>query len=279
MAKRTLTVYVQIVSRAEKEEEAEDVWVQTVCKGVKLYCESKETKQAEELLVKLRERSKTFSNELKGLLELAEGICATATGNNEGAHKHFVQSTELSHTPEAFYYLAKSCARTRTLEDGLTAIGEAIQKDAAHVRYWHLLGLLLAAQESWEEALDALETGPDVEGEWEESVQLRMTQVVIYEMRDGGDAAVEGIRELFEWIGETKPGSKPFCRAALVGYADFLSVISANTIPTQTAPSMLAPSAPAPAATEEKKRHKLTHLVKRSVHGHGHGGHFGSSIE
>lgn len=211
LAKRTLTVYVQIVSRAEEGEEREDLWAKLVCKGIRMYCECKEPKEAEELLVKLRERSSTFSDELKGMLELEEGVCAASVGNDEQAHKHFGRSAELSPTPEAFFYLAKSYARTRVAEEGIDWAGKAIQGDPLQVKYWHLLGLLLAAKERWDDALVALDTGAEVEGEWEESVQLRMTQTVVIEMRDGGDGAVEAVRELFGWIAETKPGSQ-FCQ-------------------------------------------------------------------
>ena len=48
------------------------------------------------------------------------------------------------------------------LDQAIQYAGLAVEADPGDVKYWHLLGLLLAAQERWEEAREVLERGADL---------------------------------------------------------------------------------------------------------------------
>ncbi|KAG5643985.1 hypothetical protein DXG03_009275 [Asterophora parasitica] len=67
--------------------------------------------------------------------------------------------------PAALYHLALSFAypgAIHNLEQAILHAGRAIEGDAREIRYWHLLGLLLAAGEKWDEAKEILERGAEV---------------------------------------------------------------------------------------------------------------------
>ncbi|PPQ63641.1 hypothetical protein CVT24_004415 [Panaeolus cyanescens] len=62
-----------------------------------------------------------------------------------------------------FYHLALSFARrsgpSYDLDKAITCAGNAVEGQPGDVRYWHLLGLLLAAKERWSEAREILQRG------------------------------------------------------------------------------------------------------------------------
>ena len=103
------------------------------------------------------------------------------------SHSLLLQSVQTDPTPSGYYHLALSYAvpggataavaqgSTRTtsnytessdpkynLDQAIQCAGLAVEADPGDVKFWHLLGLLLAAQERWEEAREVLERGADL---------------------------------------------------------------------------------------------------------------------
>jgi hypothetical protein len=77
----------------------------------------------------------------------------------------FQHSVETSPTPAGHYHLALSFARAGPARDIDRAIGHlqsAIEGAPDEIRYWHALGLILAATEEWQAACGALEQGAEI---------------------------------------------------------------------------------------------------------------------
>ncbi|TFK98375.1 hypothetical protein BDV98DRAFT_606935 [Pterulicium gracile] len=112
-------------------------------------------------------REQTFSKAHDMLVK------ATASDNNdeqtsstsEGSQSLQQRQISLSLSSSAHFHLSLSFARPGPTQDMAQAIihaGRALVGDQQNIRYWHLLGLLLAATESWEEAREALEQGAKI---------------------------------------------------------------------------------------------------------------------
>ena len=102
------------------------------------------------------------------------------------SHSLLLQSVQTDPTPSGYYNLALSYAISggAAAAQGSTSSTNSVNADSNHaeynlhqaiqyaglaveavpgdVKYWHLLGLLLAAQERWEEAREVLERGADL---------------------------------------------------------------------------------------------------------------------
>jgi hypothetical protein len=68
-------------------------------------------------------------------------------------------------TPSSHYHLALSFARpgpAYDLEQATLNAGLAVEGDPKEIRYWHLIGLLLAASEQWKAAEEILERGAEI---------------------------------------------------------------------------------------------------------------------
>jgi len=97
------------------------------------------------------------------------------------SHSLLLQSVQTDPTPSGYYHLALSYAIPRgtttttqgstsatsnnanyNLQQAIEYAGLALEADPGDVKYWHLLGLLLAAQERWEQARELLERGADL---------------------------------------------------------------------------------------------------------------------
>ena len=75
------------------------------------------------------------------------------------------ESLALHPSPSTYFHLALALARPGPSRDLLTAVAcvrEAVEGDPREIRYWHLLGLLLAATEDWKGAKAILEIGAGV---------------------------------------------------------------------------------------------------------------------
>jgi hypothetical protein len=76
-----------------------------------------------------------------------------------------LRSINLYPTHSAYFHIALSFARPGPSQDFKQAIenaGLALQGDPNEIRYWHLLGLLLAATEQWKAAGEILERGAEL---------------------------------------------------------------------------------------------------------------------
>lgn len=75
------------------------------------------------------------------------------------------ESLALHPTPSTHFHLALALARpgpSRDLQNAVSCAREAVEGDPKEMRYWHLLGLLLAATEDWKGAKAILEFGAEV---------------------------------------------------------------------------------------------------------------------
>ena len=89
----------------------------------------------------------------------------TRPGRLAHAHAMFQRSVETCATPAGQYHLALSFSRTGPARDTDRAIAHlqsAIEGAPGEIRYWHTLGLLLAAREEWQAACGALEQGAEI---------------------------------------------------------------------------------------------------------------------
>lgn len=74
-------------------------------------------------------------------------------------------SLALHSSPSTYFHLALALARpgpSRDLNTAVAYVREAVEGDPREIRYWHLLGLLLAATEDWGGAKAILEIGAGV---------------------------------------------------------------------------------------------------------------------
>ncbi|KAF9467554.1 hypothetical protein BDZ94DRAFT_1155674 [Collybia nuda] len=194
LAKRTLRLYIQVVGKAWQasgetltdDTDENDSWVETLISGSRMLCKSasvtpglegiKDAREAGVCIEKARTRLDKNNTHLVARVNLAEGIWHSAMALAEqdphtrpkhfsDAHSLFLQSIETHPTPSAYFHLALSFARPGPYQDLTSAIenaGSAVEGDATEIRYWHLLGLLLAAKEQWKAANEILERGAEL---------------------------------------------------------------------------------------------------------------------
>ncbi|KAG6890761.1 hypothetical protein C0992_012733 [Termitomyces sp. T32_za158] len=171
-------------------------WVETLIYGARMLCRwaavqtglegMKEAREAGVCIEKARTRLRLVDTDgvLAARVDLAEGVwnfvmtlkeqdTHTRPGRLAAAHKFFLQACSPSTLdaprasmfipdPAALYHLALSFAHPgpdHNLEQAILHAGRAVEADPHEIRYWHLLGLLLAAAEKWTEAREILESG------------------------------------------------------------------------------------------------------------------------
>ncbi|KAL0066998.1 hypothetical protein AAF712_005987 [Marasmius tenuissimus] len=175
LAKRTLGLYVQVVSKAvqagvEEGMDTDGEWVDTLVFGVRMVwggCVGGGGGGGE------KEKGREAS------VELAEGVWNvtmavkdknphTRPTHLHTAHQHFLTALSLNPTsPAIHFHLALSYTRPgpdRDLARAIVHAGRAVEGDPGSVRYWHLLGLVSAKSELWDAAVGALESGSGVGG-------------------------------------------------------------------------------------------------------------------
>ncbi|KAJ7764907.1 hypothetical protein B0H16DRAFT_1526168 [Mycena metata] len=194
LAKRTLKLYVQIVSKAWQASGAgisEDTdtnrnWVETLVAGARMLCKAAaiapdgdgigDAREAGKLLVLVRTRLDAEDPVLNATVDLADGVWNAVMAFKErdphtrpkrlaAAHQSFLRAVEAHPTPSAYYHLALSFARPGPeydLEQATLNAGLAVEGDPKEIRYWHLIGLLLAASEQWKAAEEILERGAEL---------------------------------------------------------------------------------------------------------------------
>ncbi|KAJ7641510.1 hypothetical protein FB45DRAFT_825779 [Roridomyces roridus] len=197
LAKRTLKLYVQIVEKAwlasganvTEFTDTNQNWAETLIAGSRMLCKSAslsddgmaEVREAGRLLTLARTRLDLDELEIIASFDLADGVWNTVMAFKERdphnrpnrlalAHDAFLRSVEANPTPSGYYHLALSFARAGPkydLDQAIQNAGLAVQGDPKEIRYWHLIGLLLATSEQWKAAEEILEQGADI-GEEEE---------------------------------------------------------------------------------------------------------------
>ncbi|KAF8229254.1 hypothetical protein L208DRAFT_1439479 [Tricholoma matsutake] len=201
LAKRTLRLYIQVVGKAwqansEMEGEMTDTnqsWVETLVAGARMLCRSassnpglegiEDVREAGTCLEKARKRLNADASDdegrrLRASVDLAEGIWVSVLALKEqephtrptrlaAAHALFLQSVNTYPTSSAYFHLALSFARpgpSQDLKQAIENAGLALEGDSKEIRYWHLLGFLLAATEQWKAASEILERGAELGG-------------------------------------------------------------------------------------------------------------------
>lgn len=104
---------------------------------------------------------------LKSHLFYAEQEPHTRPTRLAAAHALFLQSVNTYPTSSAYFHLALSFARpgpSQDLKQAIENAGLALEGDSKEIRYWHLLGFLLAATEQWKAASEILERGAELGG-------------------------------------------------------------------------------------------------------------------
>ncbi|KAJ7688974.1 hypothetical protein B0H17DRAFT_1067381 [Mycena rosella] len=192
LAKRTLKLYVQIVGKAWQascpvltdDTDSNQHWVETLVAGSRMLCKSaslaadgiEDVREAGKLLEMARTRLDAFDPVQSASVELAEGVWNSVMALKErdphtrpkrlaDAHAAFLRAAEEHPTPSAYYHLALSFARSgpaHDLEQATLNAGLAVEGDSKEIRYWHLIGLLLAASEQWKAAEEILAQGAEI---------------------------------------------------------------------------------------------------------------------
>lgn len=96
---------------------------------------------------------------------------------------HLVTSTKLNDNAAlSFYHLAFCQAEARAIEPALASIRRSLELDSRNVQAWHLLALILTAQNDWDAAARAGEAGVSV---WEQDDEKEIS-----DEEQGADATV-----------------------------------------------------------------------------------------
>ncbi|KAF9221151.1 TPR-like protein [Gyrodon lividus] len=186
LAKRTLRLYVQVVSKTREagvdgDHDTDHHWVGTLVEGARMLCRLAlsrpgsdgvdEVKEAGELIEKAKTRLNLADKELVARVALAEGVwntvtaltdCPTRATQLSNALMHYIKSVETFPTPDAHHQLALALALagpSQNLEEAITCARAAVEGAPDEIRHWHLLALLLTAQGQWAKAKGTLEFG------------------------------------------------------------------------------------------------------------------------
>lgn len=148
---------------------------------------------------------------------------ASTSEEREEVYELAVSSYEnsLGYHPEdvqIFFDFALLLAENSQLKRAMKVVREGLMVDKTHILLWHLIALLLSAMEDYEKALQAVSnalgmfsekanklTASLLDSEKIQYLQLKMTQVALYEASEGIDKALELIPEVFTLYGELHP--------------------------------------------------------------------------
>lgn len=134
--------------------------------------------------------------------------------------------SSLSYKPEnvEFYFdYALLLAQNSQIKESITVVKKGLLVDKSYILLWHLLALLLVAIDDYEKALQAVDNALDLFSEYanekhspgslmdsEKSsyLQLKMTQVAIYEASEGIEVALDLVPEIFALYGLLYPNTE-----------------------------------------------------------------------
>ncbi|KAI9457599.1 hypothetical protein BJY52DRAFT_1204514 [Lactarius psammicola] len=176
LATRALRLYVLTVGKAKltgKSTESDATWVIHTPDPTSGDRGMNEAREAGTILEKAKERLDPDDKALRARVELAEGIWNTVMAIKEQNHLSrtsrlttalsLLESSIQDHpSSSAHFHLALALFRPIPARDLARAIENAriaVELEPDNVRYWHLLGLLLAASEDWRGAREVLEVG------------------------------------------------------------------------------------------------------------------------
>ncbi|KAA1470851.1 hypothetical protein DENSPDRAFT_836753 [Dentipellis sp. KUC8613] len=224
LAKRTLRLYAQILGKARESGadcDTDENWVTTLVWGARMLCRLalveepskdvqviEDAREAGEMLDKAKTRMNPDDVEQKALVELAEGIWNTVMAIVEQDHltrtsrltaalAHYQNSIDASPSAAAHYHLALAYYRpipNRDLTRALDHARSAVELEPSEIRYWHVLGLLLVAEEDWAGARGVLEVGAAIDEQfWSgEAPEEKAAPAIIVENGDDGTDTTNG---------------------------------------------------------------------------------------
>ncbi|KAG1772464.1 hypothetical protein EV702DRAFT_1134016 [Suillus placidus] len=190
LAKRTLRLYVQVVSKAreagvDNDFDTDRHWVETLINGARMLCRLSisrqdaidDAKEAGDMIEKAKTRLNEDDREMVARVALAEGICYTTLAIIEQdpytrqtrlgcALAAYFKSVATYPTPAAHHQLAIALSlpgSSQNVDEAIVSARAAVEDDADEIRHWHLLGLLLSANGEWEKAAGVLEVGADLD--------------------------------------------------------------------------------------------------------------------
>ncbi|KAG1743800.1 hypothetical protein EDB19DRAFT_1697006 [Suillus lakei] len=190
LAKRTLRLYVQVVSKAreagvDNDFDTDRHWVETLINGARMLCRLAisrqdgidDAKEAEDMIEKAKTRLDDDDKEMVARVALAEGVWYTTLAMIESdpytrqtrlgrALAAYLKSVATYPTPAAHHQLAIALSlpgSSQNVDEAIISARAAVEDEAEEIRHWHLLGLLLSANGEWEKAVGILEVGADLD--------------------------------------------------------------------------------------------------------------------
>lgn len=190
LAKRTLRLYVQVVSKAreagvDNDFDTDRHWVETLINGARMLCRLSisrqdgidDAKEAGDMIEKAKTRLDENDKEMVARVALAEGVYYTTLAIIEQesytrqarlsrALAAYLKSATTYPTPAAHHQLAIALSlpgSSQNVDEAIVSARAAVEEDADEIRHWHLLGLLLSANGEWEKATGVLEVGADLD--------------------------------------------------------------------------------------------------------------------
>ncbi|KAG1824753.1 uncharacterized protein BJ212DRAFT_1322207 [Suillus subaureus] len=170
LAKRTLRLYVQVVSKAreagvDNDFDTDRHWVETLINGARMLCRLTisrqdgidDAKEAGDMIERAKTRLDEDDKEMVAKVALADGGRALAA---------YLKSVATYPTPAAHHQLAIALSlpgSSQNVDEAIVSARAAVEDDADEIRHWHLLGLLLSANGEWEKAAGVLEVGADLD--------------------------------------------------------------------------------------------------------------------
>lgn len=190
LAKRTLRLYVQVVSKAreagvDNDFDTDRHWVETLINGARMLCRLTilrqdgidDAKEAGDMIEKAKTRLDEDDKEMVARVALAEGVYYTTLAIIEQdpytrqarlgrALAAYLKSVATYPTPAAHHQLAIALSlpgSSQNVDEAIVSARAAVEDNADEIRHWHLLGLLLSANGEWEKAAGVLEVGADLD--------------------------------------------------------------------------------------------------------------------
>ncbi|KAG2119459.1 hypothetical protein DEU56DRAFT_120881 [Suillus clintonianus] len=190
LAKRTLRLYVQVVSKAreagvENDFDTDRHWVETLINGARILCRLAisrtdgidDAKEAGDMIEKAMTRLDEDDKEMVARVALAEGVWYTTLAIIEQdpytrqtrlgrAIVAYLKSVATYPTPAAHHQLAIVLSlpgSSQNMDEAIISARAAVEEEAEEIRHWHLLGLLLSANGEWQKAVGVLNVGADLD--------------------------------------------------------------------------------------------------------------------
>ncbi|KAI0258551.1 hypothetical protein BC834DRAFT_975040 [Gloeopeniophorella convolvens] len=286
LAVRALRLYVQIVGKAKLAGdtlEPDPIWVATLVWGARMLCRLSllagpisghhgihEAREAGLILDKAKYACGSVDSDLKSRVALAEGIWNTVMAIKEQDHLSrtsrltsalslFESSIRDLPSPSGYFHIALALYRPtpgRHIDRAIENARMAVELEPDNIRYWHLLGMLLAASEDWRGAREVLEIGAALD---DRAWALDQSPLVAENNLDGNSVSrqtdpttgVVSVDHAFGPASETSPTSEDASTLTILPQ-DPIAILDArsNVLPSAEELLQPLPDHPAPSSLE-----------------------------